>query len=247
MVSTQDFEEKKQEEVEGCISTEIFFDSIKKVEKIRGISDSTPATWRFTFSIDGIEEMITISNKDLMVNSTAFENLFKSRYGFFLPYHLTKKPEKGESNKWKKFQLFIEQIKEDKDPDETDEWIECDLLLSCIANLPRTIDGISWADKKKMQKTLYKKILEDSSTTYWCLKTDDVPMLAKELKLTTPTSGLIKVIKQRKLKRPDNPDCRISGTKLKVTNAWWFPEEVLCKYGLKTEEENCPLQEEGGY
>jgi hypothetical protein len=244
-LNPKEFQEKEESE-DGCLDINIFTKSMSKIEKIKGVTDSSPATWRFTFVIDGVEDILTISNRDLITGPMRFEDLFKSRFGFFLPCQLTKKPGKGKPNQWKKFQTLIEQIKIDVEPTESTEWLECDILLSQIASLPRTDDGEAWADKEKVNKTLFKKTLDGSSITYWCLKSNDVPMIVKDLKLSTSLADIVKTIITRKLRRKENATCRIN-PRLTVSSVWWFPEDVLISFGFRPMCVDHPTQDEEAY
>jgi hypothetical protein len=44
--------------------------------------------------IDGQTDVIILTDEELLQGSKKFEILFHSRFGVFLPYKLTKKPEK---------------------------------------------------------------------------------------------------------------------------------------------------------
>ena len=123
-------EKPEKPDTEGVIDSSDFLNSLTKIEKVKAVTAKDGATWIFTISILGKTERIIISNRDLMKGSWIFEDLFKSRFGFFLPWELTKKPKKGQPNMWKRFQSYIEQICVEIEPSESTEWAECEKRLT---------------------------------------------------------------------------------------------------------------------
>lgn len=183
-----------------------------------------------------------------MHNPMVFEDLFKSNFGMYLPYKLTKKPEKNETSPWKKFMRYIELVCEEVDPVESIEWIECDILLERIAGFKIITDGKVWIDKTRSKNALLKKT--QGSNTYYLLKPEDIQQLAKDLKTGSTVETLGRVMNTRGLKRSGNPTVRVGKN---VLTAWWFTEKCLLERGLVLDplqnpmkSEN-PLQEEGGY
>jgi hypothetical protein len=88
-------EKPEQPDTMGTIDNDVFIHALTKVEKVKAVTAKDGATWTFTISILEKTERIIISNRDLMKGSWIFEDFFKSRFGFFLPYQMTQKPKKG--------------------------------------------------------------------------------------------------------------------------------------------------------
>ncbi len=234
-------EKPEKPDTEGVIGSDAFLNSLTKVEKVKAITAKDGATWIFTISTLGKTERIIISNRDLMKGCRIFEDLFKSRFGFFLPWELTKKPKKGQPNMWKRFQHYIEQVCIEIEPTESTEWAECDMLLDVIAGFPIIENGEIWADKTHSPNTLYKK--EADEKTYYILKSTDILSLISEKRLTTTHLKIGEVMNQRGFKRKGNPACRIKKTV--VNPVWWFTEECLLEHGLNSENSKIPHAGEG--
>lgn len=229
-------EKPEKPDTEGVIDSSEFLNSLTKIEKVKAVTAKDGATWIFTISILGKTERIIISNRDLMKGSWIFEDLFKSRFGFFLPWELTQKPKKGQPNMWKRFQSYIEQICEEIEPTESTEWAECDMLLDVIAGFQVLEDGEVWADKNRAPNTLYKK--EAEGRTYYVLKSADMLSLISEKRLTSTHMKIGETMNQRGFKRKGNPACRV-GKKI-VNPAWWFTEECLIEHGLNSGASKVP-------
>lgn len=229
-------EKPEKPDSEGCAGMDEFRESITKIEKVKAVTAKDGATWIFTIAILEKVERIIISNRDLMKGSWIFEDLFKSRFGFFLPWQLTQKPKKGQPNYWKRFQQYIEQICIEIEPTESTEWAECDMLLDIIAGFTVIEDGEVWADKTHSPNTLYKK--EADGKTYYILKSADMISLIAEKRLTTTHLKIGEAMNQRGFKRKGNPACRVKKTV--VNPAWWFTEECLIEHGLNTETPKVP-------
>lgn len=229
-------EKPEKPDTEGIIDSSDFLNSLTKIEKVKAVTAKDGATWIFTISILGKTERIIISNRDLMKGSWIFEDLFKSRFGFFLPWELTQKPKKGQPNMWKRFQSYIEQICVEIEPTESTEWAECDMLLDVIAGFQVLEDGEVWADKNRAPNTLYKK--EAKGRTYYVLKSADMLSLISEKRLTSTHMKIGETMNQRGFKRKGNPACRV-GKKI-VNPAWWFTEECLIEHGLNSGASKVP-------
>lgn len=229
-------EKPEKPDTEGVIDSGDFLNSLTKIEKVKAVTAKDGATWIFTISILGKTERIIISNRDLMKGSWIFEDLFKSRFGFFLPWELTQKPKRGQPNMWKKFQSYIEQICIEIEPTESTEWAECDMLLDVIAGFQVLEDGEAWADKIRAPNTLYKK--EAGGRTYYVLKSADMLSLISEKRLTSTHMKIGDTMNQRGFKRKGNPACRV-GKKI-VNPAWWFTEECLIEHGLNSGASKVP-------
>jgi hypothetical protein len=229
-------EKPEKPDTEGVIDSSDFLNSLTKIEKVKAVTAKDGATWIFTISILGKTERIIISNRDLMKGSWIFEDLFKSRFGFFLPWELTQKPKKGQPNMWKRFQSYIEQICVEIEPTESTEWAECDMLLDVIAGFQVLEDGEVWADKNRAPNTLYKK--EAEGRTYYVLKSADMISLISEKRLTSTHMKIGETMNQRGFKRKGNPACRV-GKKI-VNPAWWFTEECLIEHGLNSGASKVP-------
>lgn len=229
-------EKPEKPDTEGVIDSSDFLNSLTKIEKVKAVTAKDGATWIFTISILGKTERIIISNRDLMKGSWIFEDLFKSRFGFFLPWELTQKPKKGQPNMWKRFQSYIEQICVEIEPTESTEWAECDMLLDVIAGFQVLEDGEAWADKNRAPNTLYKK--EAKGRTYYVLKSADILSLISEKRLTSTHMKIGDTMNQRGFKRKGNPACRV-GKKI-VNPAWWFTEECLIEHGLNSGASKVP-------
>jgi hypothetical protein len=229
-------EKPEKPDTEGVIDSSEFLNSLTKIEKVKAVTAKDGATWIFTISILGKTERIIISNRDLMKGSWIFEDLFKSRFGFFLPWELTQKPKKGQPNMWKRFQSYIEQICVEIEPTESTEWAECDMLLDVIAGFQVLEDGEVWADKNRAPNTLYKK--EAKGRTYYVLKSADMLSLISEKRLTSTHMKIGDTMNQRGFKRKGNPACRV-GKKI-VNPAWWFTEECLIEHGLNSGASKVP-------
>ena len=220
----------------GCVEMDAFTNSIANVEKVKAVTAKDGATWTFTISILEKTERLIISNRDLMKGSWIFEDLFKSRFGFFLPWQLTQKPKKGQPNYWKRFQQYIEQICIEIEPTESTEWAECDMLLDFIAGFPVIEEGEIWADKTHSPNTLFKKEMEGK--TYYVLKSADILSLISEKRLTSTHMKIGETMNQRGFKRKGNPACRV-GKKV-VNPAWWLTEECLIEHGLNSGASRVP-------
>lgn len=215
-------EPKKVKENTGEADIITFQNAMKKVEKIRPANAKNGADWRFTFEVDGKVAVFQLQNKQIMYDKSAFEDLFKSHFGMYLPYELTRKPEKGETSPWKKFMRYIELDCEEIDPTESIEWIECDILLDRIAEFGRTTDGNLWIDKTRSKNALLEKTV--GGKTYYLLKPEDVQQLIKDLKLATSIEVLGSVMNTRGLKRVGNPKVRVGN---QTPRAWWFMKEDM--------------------
>jgi len=234
-------EKPEKPDTAGSIGSDVFTEALKKVEKVKAVTAKDGATWIFTILIFEKTECIIISNRDLMKGSWIFEDLFKSRFGFFLPWELTQKPKKGQPNMWKKFQCYIEQICTEIEPTESTEWAECDMLLDIIAGFQVIEDGEIWADKTHSQNTLYKK--DSDGKTYYVLKSADLLALITEKRLMTTHLKIGEAMNQRGFKRKGNPACRAK--KIIVNPAWWFTKECLIEHGMSLEASKIPHLMEG--
>lgn len=229
-------EKPEKPDTAGTVDNDMFIKALTKVEKVKAVTAKDGATWIFTISVLEKIERIIISNRDLMKGYWIFEDLFKSRFGFFLPYQMTQKPKKGQPNYWKRFQQYIEQICIEIEPTESTEWAECDMLLDIIAGFPIIEEGEMWADKTRSQNTIYKKEVEGK--IYYILKSTDMISLIAEKRLTTTHLKIGETMNQRGFKRKGNPACRV---KKKVVNpAWWFTEECLIEHGMEAEAPKIP-------
>lgn len=230
-----DLEEKEEIDNKGCMPVTTFLSAIIKVEKIKPVNEGEGATWRIHMSVDGSDDMITISNKDLMAGKAKFEDLFKSRFKCFLPYEITKKASKGKPSGWKVFQLELEQDCIEIEPIESIDWMESDILISAITELTCVGEGKKedWAGKERGKKTLLRK--EHEGIVYYLIKSADISAVIKELKLVTTIEKLGRTMDRREYKRKKNPDCRINSSK-KVSCVWWFTETCMVEHGLNLDE-----------
>jgi hypothetical protein len=240
--------EKAKKEDTGEIDAEVFLTAINKIEKIRPSNAKTGAEWKFTMTVDGKTAVFQLPNSSIMNSHGGFEDLFKSNFGMYLPYNLTRLPEPGEAKPWKKFMIYVEKICEEVDPVESIEWIECDIVLERVAGLKVITDGNVWLNKSKAKNTLLKKTI--GTITYYLLKPEDIQQLTKELKISSTVETLGGVMNSRGLKRTGNPACRVG----KIVNpAWWFTEECMTERGMKDDPlqnpfgTGTPLHVEGGY
>lgn len=241
-------EPKKAKKDTGDIDADLFINAIDKIEKIRPSNAKTGAEWKFTMTVNGKTAVFQISNSAIMNSHSGFEDLFKSNFGMYLPYNLTRLPEPGEAKPWKKFMIYVEQFCEEVDPVESIEWIECDIVLEKIAGFKVITDGSAWLNKSKAKNTLLKKTI--GTITYYLLKPEDIQQLTKEMKISSTVATLGSVMNSRQLKRTGNPACRVG----KIVNpAWWFSEESMVERGLKDDPlqnssgTDTPLHVEGGY
>jgi hypothetical protein len=173
-------------------------------------------------TIEGRTASFQLMNSQIVSTHVIFEDLFKSNFGFYLPYYLTKRPEKGEKSMWKKFMGYIEQICEEVEPVESIEWIEYDLVLDKITGFKVVTDVEIWANKTKAKNTLFKK--EIGRETYYLLKPDDMHQLVKDMKISSTVEKIGGVLNIRGFKRAKNPVCRL---KVGIVPAWWFTEDLL--------------------
>jgi hypothetical protein len=212
----------------GCIDKTIFSRSMISVEKIKPATGAGMATWRFKFSVLGKVASIEIPlNK--MGDFHIFQDLFKSNFGMYLPFELTRKAEKGAPSPWRKFNLYIEEICIEVEPVESQEWLECDLLVDQIAqNCKVTDDADFWADKSRSAKYAIRH--EMDGIGYYLVKSKDVSELAKDIKLTVTMEKLGSVMNSRGIKRPKNPAKKIGKTV--INPVWWFEENYLIDRGL---------------
>ena len=229
-------EKHDEPDTSGCTGMNEFREAITKIEKVKAVTAKDGATWIFTISVLEKIERIIIPNRELMKGSWVFEDLFKSRFGFFLPWQLTQKPKKGQPNYWKRFQQYIEQICIEIDPTESTEWAECDMLLDIIAGFPVIEEGDIWADKTRSQNTLYKKDTEGK--IYYVLKSADMISLIAEKRLTSTLAKIGDTMNQRGFKRKGNVACRVKKTV--INPAWWFTEECLTEHGLEGDAPKIP-------
>ncbi len=231
MVSLDDFIATPEKEIEpdntGCIDKTDFFTAIQKVEKIKPATGRDGAIWHIYMKVLDVEGVIMLSNSDLMAGKNKFEDLFKSRFKFFLPFEITRKAKKGETAPWKKFQLYIEQICEEIDPTESMEWAECDMLLESVAGLTWIDDPDKWANKTMYRNVLLRK--DHEGITYYLLKSEDLAKIAKDLKLSTSIERIGTVMNQRGYKRAKNPTIKIMGA---TKNPWWFIASCLIEHGF---------------
>lgn len=216
----------------GSIELKAFYDSIIKVEKIKSPTLETGASWIITtraVDVKGVEktEKICIKNSQLMKGPHAFEELFKSRFGYFLPYKLKKK-ESGKKNKWIIFLQNLELESEEIEPEESEEWIQAGILLDAIAGLQILEDGIKWADDLYGLNCLYR--LKWEGDIYYLLRSKKIHALIRELYLTKNGKSLSEAMGNMRVKRMYNPSWRIGG-KL-FSNLWWFTEKGLMEHGL---------------
>lgn len=226
---------KIKQDDSGEIGKKAFIDAIMHVEKIKPASDKGEAEWKFTMTVGDRTTAFRLLNSQIINSHLVFENLFKSNFGLYLPYDLTRKPDKGEKSNWKKFMIYIEERCEETDPVECIEWIECDLLLDRIAGFKIVPDGDLWANKSKSKNSLFKK--EMNGETYYLIRPDDIQQLVKDMKISTTIEQIGRVMNQRGYKRAKNPACRV---KSGVVTAWWVTESCLYERGLK----DTPLQNE---
>jgi len=200
------------------LSLDAFYESIKHIAKVSGMCAEDGAKWKITHEIFEKTKTIEIGNRKLMAGPTEYAHLFKSAFGLWLPYELTKKPEKNEKPRWIKFQTWLEErVDEYVEPDECTEWIECDIILSALASFDVTEDKEAWNDTTKNVECMLKTSAEGND--YYCIKTGQMAALMKAKNITTPIGNFGKALIKRNLKREKNHKIRI-GTKR--PDAWWF-------------------------
>ena len=239
-------EEKPKEEKSAInLPLPLFIDSIKKVEKVLGISEMERPTWKIHMEMGPHKEVIAIENKKLVMGATDFNAAVFGAFGVFLPFELLKKPEKGEPNKWFIFVTHLSNMSETISPEDRTEWLETDVLIENIAGFEIIDDKNVWADATKKQNSLLRQ--ENKGVTYLCLKTSDMAALIKTLKLSTDLGTLGRVMDSRNIKRKGNPSIRI-GNRQKQ-KAWWIKEsEILDNQAVPSgvySKQGVP--EEGGY
>lgn len=236
-------EEKKDTGSHFTINT--FTESIKKVEKVVGISDLERPVWKIHMEVGAEKAVIAIENKKLVMGPVDLNAAVFGAFGIFLPYELLKKQEKGESNKWVVFISLLSQIAETVNPEDRTEWLETDVLIENIAGFEIIDDKDIWADATKKQNSLLRQ--ENKGIVYLCLKTSDMAALVKTLKLSTDLGTLGRVMDSRDIKRKGNPSIRI-GNRQKQ-KAWWIKEsEILENQAVPSgvySKQGVP--EEGGY
>jgi len=210
-----------EEEIE--LDLPLFYRGIVKVEKLLGFTPSDGAVWRFEMYYRGTHGVIEIANEKLMMGPGMFNNLFKSRFGIFLPHDLTKKPEKGEPNLWIKFQLAIENVCKVVEPEESTEWIETDRLIENMAKFSITEDKKIWYDTTTSDRCMLK--IEDSNgETFYCAKADCIASLMKDIGVKMQIGRVSDILNTRKIKKKGNPRIRIGE---KRERAWWITKEAI--------------------
>ncbi len=210
-----------EEELE--LDLPLFYRGIVKVEKLLGLTPSDGAVWRFEMFYRRTHGIIEIANEKLMMGPGMFNNLFKSRFGIFLPHDLTKKPEKGEPNLWIKFQLAIENVCTVVEPEESTEWIETDRLIENIAKFSITDDKKIWYDTTISDRCLLKT--EDSEgNRFYCAKSDCIASLMKDIGVKIPIGRVGDILNTRNLKKKGNPRIRVGD---KRESAWWIAAEAI--------------------
>jgi hypothetical protein len=166
---------------------------------------------------------IEIANDKLMMGPGMFNNLFKSRFGIFLPYELTKKPEKGEPNLWIKFQLAIENVCKVVEPEESTEWIETDRLIENMAKFTVTEDKKTWYDTTTSDRCMLK--MEDGNgEIFYCVKADCIASLMKDIGVKMPIGRVSDILNTRNIKKKGNPRVRVGD---KRESAWWITSNSI--------------------
>jgi hypothetical protein len=210
-----------EEELE--LDLPFFYKGILKVEKLLGFTPSDGAVWRFEMFYRRTHGIIEIANEKLMVGPGMFNNLFKSRFGIFLPHELTKKPEKGEPNLWIKFQLAIENVCTVVEPEESTEWIETDRLIENMAKFMITEDNKAWYDTTTSDRCLLK-IDDSNGETFYCVKSDNVASLMKDIGIKMPIGRVSDILNTRNIKKKGNPRIRVGE---KRERAWWISNNAI--------------------
>jgi hypothetical protein len=231
MINLDDLSERREADTTGCVTLKAFGESIVRVEKIKPPSEREGSVWRIHIKICDEYRVLGIANGDLMRGKTKFEDLFKSNFGFFLPYEITKKPGIGEQNPWVKFQMLLEQMAEVVEPVESVAWIDSEALLNSIASMDWTDDKQYWADKNKSKKLMLRT--EHEGRNWYLMKSGDVSSIVKEMKLTTFLNVIGDTLNGRRIKRHRNPTLRINATS--TANPWWFAESALMERGFSPE------------
>jgi hypothetical protein len=167
--------------------------------------------------------IIEIANDKLMMGPGTFNNLFKSRFGIFLPHDLTKKPEKGEPNLWIKFQLAIENVCTVVEPEESTEWIETDRLIENLAKFNVTEDKKIWYDTTMSDRCLLKTA-DSMGDMFYCVKSDCIATLMKDIGIKIAIGRVGDILNTRNMKKKGNPQVRIGEKK---ERAWWFTTTAL--------------------
>ena len=210
-----------EEELE--LDLPFFYNGILKVEKLLGFTPSDGAVWRFEMFYRRTHGIIEIANEKLMMGPGMFNNLFKSRFGIFLPHELTKKPEKGEPNLWIKFQLAIENVCTVVEPEESTEWIETDRLIENIAKFSITEDKQIWYDTSISDRCLLK-IPDPNGEAFYCAKSDCVASLMKDIGIKIQIGRIGDILNTRGMKKKGNPRIRVGD---KRESAWWITAQCI--------------------
>lgn len=238
-------EEKPKEEKSVInLPLPLFRDSIKKVEKVIGISEIERPVWKIYMEMGAQKEVIAIENKKLVMGTSDFNAAVFGAFGVFLPIELLKKPEKGEPNKWFIFVTYLSEMSETINPEDRTEWLETDVLIEHIAGFEIVDDKSVWADVTKKQNSLLRQ--EYKGNSYLCLKTSDMAALVKTLKIDTKLGTLGKVMGSRGIKREGNPKIRVGKAQQR---AWWIKEsEILENQAVPNGVYSSQgVPEEGGY
>lgn len=224
------YEEPKQEvkpefSDEFKLELDVFARGIKGIQKIKKTNDSSSAKWRFKMEYRKIQGNIEISNAELMKGPVAFEDYYKSTFGMFLPYKLTRRPTKADPiNHWRKFQLEIEEICEIVEPENDEDWMETDRLISNIARLNITEDKGVWADSATSDRCLLKIIDEDDGELYYCVSSDCMVSIMKDICIKMKLQNVGDTLNARGLKRDKNKRIKVGNTR---QSAWWFYANVI--------------------
>ena len=239
-------EEKPKEEKSAInLPLPLFIDSIKKVEKVLGISEMERPTWKIHMEMGPHKEVIAIENKKLVMGATDFNAAVFGAFGVFLPFELLKKPEKGEPNKWFIFVTHLSNMSETISPEDRTEWLETDVLIENIAGFEIIDDKNIWADATKKQNSLLRQ--ENKGIAYLCFKTSDMAALVKTLKLGTDLGTLGRVMDSRGIKRKGNATITLKGQGKQ--RAWWIKESELIEnkpfLEVRSHGQGVPI--DGGY
>jgi hypothetical protein len=211
-----------------------FKKSMIKTERIRPAKEGDDAVYRFTFCIDGVTRAFTIPLGSIRDN-IGFDNKLMSNFGMHLPYELMKKSEKGQVSNWSKFVRLIETECDDIDPEDSQEWMEADVLLDYIASHCKiTADAEEWAGKSFGG---VKKLLVDSAKgkKYLLIKSADMAEILKnEVKLTLKMAEISNVLDGREIKRRGNPPKTIQ--QKQSGKVWWIDLDALVSRGAVIDE-----------
>lgn len=224
------YEEPKQEvkpefSDEFKLELDVFARGIKGIQKIKKTNDASSAKWRFKMEYRKIQGNIEISNAELMKGPAAFEDRYKSTFGMFLPYKLTRRPTKADPvNHWRKFQLEIEEMCEIVEPENDEDWMETDRLISNIARLNTTEDKRVWADSATSDRCLLKIIDEDDGELYYCVSSDCMVSIMKDIGIKMKLQNVGDTLNARGLKRYKNKRIKVGNTRQSV---WWFYANVI--------------------